>query len=162
MISLQSKRKNLFQVKREEKLDDTDIRVEMFIKFIKDSKNDCGATGCTNRSEHNKNLTFYRIVYVRRGDEKEWLHNLQRKIIPATVNVCSDHFKTLCYECDMRSELIGRRIDKNFVRGRYLWYSSIGKVHLENESPPLTKTIKKPKKVKAKDGLRKYHLHTSF
>ena len=71
----------------------------------------CGAPGCTNRSEHDKNLSFHRIP-KKEEMRKRWLQKLQRKIIPKTLFVCSDHFESSCFERDLRSELMGEKPKK--------------------------------------------------
>ena len=63
------------------------------------------APGCTNRSEGNKNISFHRLP-SKSEEVKKWLHNLKRKNIPETVFICSEHFESHCFKCDLRPELM--------------------------------------------------------
>jgi len=55
----------------------------------------CGAPGCTNRSTNKTvNRSFHQLPTEKRAElRKKWLQNLKRKIIPASLWVCSDHFE---------------------------------------------------------------------
>ena len=37
------------------------------------------------------------------------MHNLNRKFIPETLSVCSEHFKLSCFKCDLQAELMGTK-----------------------------------------------------
>ena len=48
--------------------------------------------------------------------KKKWLHNLNRKFIPETLSVCSEHFEPSSFKRDLQAELMGtkpRKILKN-------------------------------------------------
>ena len=77
-----------------------------------------GAPGCTNRSANNKNISFHRLSSKTAEIKKTWLHNLNRKFIPETVSLCSEHFEPSCFKCDLQAELMGakpRNILKNYA-----------------------------------------------
>ena len=41
--------------------------------------------------------------------KKKWLHNLNRKFIPETLFVSSEHFEPSCFKCDLPAGLIGTK-----------------------------------------------------
>ena len=69
----------------------------------------CGAPGCTNRSANNKNISFHRLSSKKEEIKKKWLHNLNRKFIPETLSVCSEHFEPSCFKRDLQAELMGTK-----------------------------------------------------
>eukprot|EP00795_Rhopilema_esculentum_P006509 gene6509-11971_t len=71
----------------------------------------CGAFGCTNRSSHNKELTFHQIPGEGRNKQlrKMWLKNIRRAgELPKDKSfyICSEHFAEDCYERDFKKELM--------------------------------------------------------
>eukprot|EP00795_Rhopilema_esculentum_P005708 gene5708-10958_t len=71
----------------------------------------CGAFGCTNRSSHNKELTFHQIPGEGRNKQlrKMWLTNIRRAgELPKDKSfyICSEHFAEDCYERDFKKELM--------------------------------------------------------
>eukprot|EP00795_Rhopilema_esculentum_P016153 gene16153-7518_t len=67
----------------------------------------CGAFGCTNRSSHNKELTFHQIPGEGRNKQlrKMWLTNIRRAgELPKDKSfyISSEHFAEDCYERDFK------------------------------------------------------------
>ena len=67
----------------------------------------CGATGCTNRSANNKKISFHRLSAKKRKKKKKWLHNLNRKLIPGTLSVCSENFEPSFFKRDLQAKSMG-------------------------------------------------------
>ena len=53
-----------------------------------------GAPNCTN------SIVF--IVYKQIARKKAWLANIKRQVLPKQLYICSDCFKTDCFEQDLR------------------------------------------------------------
>ena len=47
------------------------------------------------------NLTVF-IVYKQIARKKAWLANIKRQVLPKQLYICSDCFKTDCFEQDLR------------------------------------------------------------
>ena len=61
----------------------------------------CGALGCTK--------SFHRLSAKKEEIKKKWLHNVNRKFIPETLSVCSEHFEPSCFKRDLQVELVGTK-----------------------------------------------------
>ena len=68
----------------------------------------CRALVCTNHSTSNKNISFHRLSAKKEEIKKKWLHNLNRKFIPETLCVCSEHFEPSCFKRDLQAELMDK------------------------------------------------------
>ena len=57
--------------------------------------NVCVVPGCTNRSDREKDLSYYSVPLKNEKLLKVWVHKIRRKNLPLNKNsrVCSDHFK---------------------------------------------------------------------
>ena len=63
----------------------------------------CGAPGCTNRSNIERTKSFHRLPREEKADlRKAWLLKIKRKIIPKELYICSDHFEEECFERDLK------------------------------------------------------------
>ena len=76
----------------------------------------CGVLGCSNCSVNNKNISFHQLSVKKEEIKNKWLHNLNRKFIPETLSVYSEHFKLSCFKCDLQAELMGTKPKKHTER----------------------------------------------
>ena len=52
---------------------------------------------------------MYQSFWKKEEIKKKWLHNLNRKSIPETLFVCSEHFEPSCFKRDLQAELMGTK-----------------------------------------------------
>ena len=57
------------------------------------------------KQEYKFSSTFSKKEEIK----KKWLHNLNRKFIPETLSVCSEHFEPSCFKRDLQAEFMGAK-----------------------------------------------------
>ena len=54
-------------------------------------------------------MSFQQLSSKEEEIKRKWLHNLNRKIIPETLSVCSEHLESSCFKRDLQDELMGTK-----------------------------------------------------
>lgn len=61
----------------------------------------CAAVNCSNNTNKQSNITFYRLPSNNNSLKQQWLTKLRRENLPKDIRVCSVHFEESCFKRDL-------------------------------------------------------------
>ena len=104
------------------------------------------------QQEYKFSSTFIKKEEIK----KKWLHNLNRKFIPETLSVCSEHFEPSSFKPDLQAELMGTKPRKILKNDAVPTIFKLSQDPSRKRISLLERENKQPKKQLAQEALGSY------